>query len=121
MVKSMTAANLIPHFGFSDEICVDELIGLREVILKSRLIVKHCFCCITNIGDFLVLQSLKPIAEKRGVKLSYMPFILKAASLALKSYPILNSSVNADVTKIIYKASHNLGKLHSLLSLASFT
>lgn len=83
MVKSMTAANAIPHFGYSDEIVVDQLVSLRD--------------------------ELKPIAEARGVKLSYMPFILKAISLALKSYPVLNSSVNADVTKLIYKASHNLG------------
>ncbi len=83
MVKTMTASNQIPHFGYSDEIVVDQMVALRD--------------------------ELRPIAEARGVKLSYMPFILKAISLALKSYPVLNSSVNADVSKIIYKASHNLG------------
>jgi 2-oxoisovalerate dehydrogenase E2 component (dihydrolipoyl transacylase) len=83
MVKTMTQANTIPHFGYCDEVELDQLVILRE--------------------------ELKPIAESRGVKLSYMPFILKATSLALKQYPILNSSVNADVTKLIYKASHNLG------------
>jgi len=83
MVKTMTAANQIPHFGYSDEIVVDQLVKLRE--------------------------ELKPISESRGVKLSYMPFILKAISLALKSYPVLNSSVSDDLSKLIYKASHNLG------------
>ena len=38
--------------------------------------------------------ALKPTAEAQGIRLSYMPFFLKAISLALKEYPILNASVN---------------------------
>jgi len=83
MAKTMTTANTVPHFGYCDEIVVDQLARLRD--------------------------ELKPLADSRGVKLSYMPFILKAVSLALKRYPILNSSVNPEVTKLLYKASHNLG------------
>jgi len=83
MIKTMTASNAIPHFGYCDEVEMDQLALLRE--------------------------ELKPLAEKKGIKLSYLPIILKATSLALKQYPILNSSVNADVTGLIYKSSHNLG------------
>ena len=38
-----------------------------------------------------------------------MPLILKAASLALGDFPILNSSVSADETEITYHGSHNIG------------
>jgi len=54
-------------------------------------------------------QQLKPEAEKLGVKLSYMPILIKAASIALRDFTILNSSLSADESEIIYKASHNIG------------
>ncbi|KJE88780.1 dihydrolipoyl transacylase [Capsaspora owczarzaki ATCC 30864] len=83
MIKSMNAANLIPHFNYCDEIVMNRLISFRT--------------------------DLKPLAESRGVKLTYMPIMIKAASLALLRYPILNSSLNADATEITYKGSHNIG------------
>lgn len=83
MVQTMNAANAVPTFGFSDEIIVDKLAELREQV--------------------------KPIAEKRGVKLSFLPFIIKAASLALRSSPTLNAHVNADCTEVTMKAAHNIG------------
>eukprot|EP00049_Salpingoeca_infusionum_P018211 m.356227 g.356227 ORF g.356227 m.356227 type:complete len:485 (+) comp17474_c0_seq1:44-1498(+) len=83
MVKSMTAALQVPHFGYADEIEVDELIKLRT--------------------------ALKPVAQSRDIKLTYMPFILKAASLALKQYPILNSNVNEDCSEVVMKGAHNIG------------
>lgn len=33
---------------------------------------------------------------------------MKAVSLALRKYPILNSHVNADCTEMVYKAEHNI-------------
>lgn len=83
MVKSMTAASSIPAFGYSDEICMDELVKLRKKVV--------------------------PMAEKYGVKLSYFSFILKATSLALSQYPQLNAHVNADCTVTTLKGSHNIG------------
>ncbi|XP_068630453.1 lipoamide acyltransferase component of branched-chain alpha-keto acid dehydrogenase complex, mitochondrial [Battus philenor] len=83
MVKSMTAAMKIPHFGLGDEYDVTKLIESRE--------------------------SLKTIAQDKGVKLTYMPFIIKASSLALASYPVLNSSLDSSCENLIYKANHNIG------------
>ncbi|XP_074858585.1 lipoamide acyltransferase component of branched-chain alpha-keto acid dehydrogenase complex, mitochondrial isoform X3 [Carettochelys insculpta] len=83
MVKTMTAALKIPHFGYCDEIDLTQLVQLRE--------------------------ELKPLAQARGVKLSFMPFFIKAASLGLLHYPILNASVDENCQSITYKASHNIG------------
>lgn len=83
MAKKMTESLSIPHFGYCDEVYMDELIKLRK--------------------------DLKPMAEKRGIKLSYMPFIIKACSLGLKKYPILNSSISPDLSEITYHGSHNIG------------
>ncbi len=46
---------------------------------------------------------------ERGVKFSYMPVIVKAVSMALHHYPLLNSHVSSDCTSITYKADHNIG------------
>ncbi|XP_067394474.1 lipoamide acyltransferase component of branched-chain alpha-keto acid dehydrogenase complex, mitochondrial [Emydura macquarii macquarii] len=83
MVKTMSAALKIPHFGYCDEIDLTQLIQLRE--------------------------ELKPVAQARGVKLSFMPFFIKAASLGLLHYPILNATVDENCQNITYKASHNIG------------
>ncbi|EPY76406.1 lipoamide acyltransferase component of branched-chain alpha-keto acid dehydrogenase complex, mitochondrial precursor [Camelus ferus] len=83
MVKSMSAALKIPHFGYCDEVDLTELVKLRE--------------------------ELKPIAFARGIKLTFMPFFLKAASLGLLQFPILNASVDENCQNITYKASHNIG------------
>lgn len=83
MVKTMTAALKIPHLGFCEEVDLTQLVRLRS--------------------------ELKGMAESRGVKLSYMPFFIKAASLGLLQFPILNSSVDEGCQNITYKASHNIG------------
>ncbi len=45
--------------------------------------------------------------ERSGVKLTYVPFILKATIDALKAFPVLNSSVEGDA--IVYRHDINLG------------
>ncbi|PYQ00678.1 MAG: 2-oxo acid dehydrogenase subunit E2 [Acidobacteria bacterium] len=45
--------------------------------------------------------------ERSGVKLTYMPFILKATIDALKALPVLNSSVEGDA--IVYRHDINIG------------
>ena len=52
---------------------------------------------------------LKKDLSKRGIKLSYMPLLIKATSQALLSYPILNASITEDGTGLIYHADHNIG------------
>lgn len=84
MVKQMTHAALtVPHFTVSDEIEMDNLIVVRN--------------------------QLKDNFAKQGVKLSFMPFFIKALSLALKQFPVINSQVNADCSEITYFDDHNIG------------
>lgn len=83
MVKTMTAALKIPHFGYCDEVDLSRLVSLRA--------------------------ELKPIAAARGVALSFMPFFIKAASLGLLHFPILNASLDEGCQNITFKASHNIG------------
>lgn len=82
MFKSMTASLKIPHFTYSDEVNITELVKLRE--------------------------SLKGDAESLGLKVTFMPFFIKAASLALAKFPILNGSLDEENESIIFKSSHNI-------------
>ena len=84
MAKQMTQSVFtIPHFSVSEEIEMDNLIAARKM--------------------------LKDDFEKQGVKLSFMPFFIKAMSLALKSFPVINSQVNDECTEITYFDDHNIG------------
>ncbi|GAC17363.1 2-oxo acid dehydrogenase subunit E2 [Paraglaciecola arctica] len=73
----------VPHFSVSEEIEMDNLMQARA--------------------------QLKASFEKEGVKLSFMPFFIKAMSLALEKFPIVNSQVNADCSEVTYFEDHNIG------------
>ena len=53
--------------------------------------------------------TLRDEATLRGVKVSPLPFIVKACVLALGKHPRLNASLNAAATSIIYKRYHHIG------------
>ncbi|MFT6267580.1 MAG: 2-oxoisovalerate dehydrogenase E2 component (dihydrolipoyl transacylase) [Alphaproteobacteria bacterium] len=84
MAKQMMASvSTIPHFTVSDELCMDKLIELRN--------------------------KLKPVFELESVKLSFLPFFIKALSLAMKTFPVLNSRLNEAGTELTYLSAHNIG------------
>ena len=53
--------------------------------------------------------TLRDEAALRGVKVSPLPFIIKACVLALGQHPRLNASLDAAATSIIYKRYHHIG------------
>lgn len=87
MARKMTEANGVPQFGYADEIILNALVALRA--------------------------RLKPLGEREGVKLTYLPLILKAVSLALRSsdnaFSGLNAHVNGECTEVTHRSAHNLG------------
>lgn len=52
---------------------------------------------------------LKEFVAEKGVKLTYMPLLIKALSMALKDYPILNAHVDGACTSVTYRSDHNIG------------
>lgn len=62
---------------------------------------------ITDLEEFR--KSLKDEAVKRGVKLTPMPFLLKACAMALREHPKLNSSLHSDGESLVYKEFVHLG------------
>jgi pyruvate dehydrogenase E2 component (dihydrolipoamide acetyltransferase) len=52
---------------------------------------------------------LEPEAERRGVKLTFLPFIIKAVTGALQRHPNLNSAVDEETNELIYKKYYDIG------------
>lgn len=76
MFKTMTKSLSIPHFLYADEIDFTSLSEHRVRLNRSNL--------------------LKPVGER--LKISFLPFIIKALSISLNQYPILNSRVELNET-----------------------
>ncbi|KAI0817466.1 2-oxoacid dehydrogenase acyltransferase [Xylaria sp. FL0064] len=92
MFKAMTRSLSIPHFLYADEIDFTQLYELRQRLNK------------------VLLQSAK---EGEISKVSYLPFIIKAVSLALYKYPTLNARVDIDAQTskptLVRRSQHNIG------------
>lgn len=52
---------------------------------------------------------VKEHSEKAGVKITYLPFFLKATSNALLKYPVINSRLDEKKENIIFVKNHNIG------------
>lgn len=62
---------------------------------------------ITDLEDFR--KSMQSEAEKRGVKLTMLAFLIKASVNALRAYPNFNASLSADGENLILKQYYNVG------------
>ncbi len=64
-------------------------------------------CDVTRLKD--LRSRLKPHAESRGVKLSYLPFIVKAVAMALQRHPWLNTALDESTNEIVFRKYYNIG------------
>ncbi|XP_057664884.1 lipoamide acyltransferase component of branched-chain alpha-keto acid dehydrogenase complex, mitochondrial [Diorhabda carinulata] len=80
MIKTMTEALKIPHFVYGDDIDFTEISDLRKLL-----------------------------KDKRDLKMSPLPFLVKAVSNSLRKYPIVNASVDENVEHVVYHSGHNIG------------
>jgi pyruvate dehydrogenase E2 component (dihydrolipoamide acetyltransferase) len=88
--------------------------GLRKKIAeKMRQSKDHAAhftyveeCDMTNL---VALRSqAKEIGTKQGIKVTYLPFIMKGMVAALKQYPILNSTLDEEKQEIVFKHYYNI-------------
>ncbi|HSB46460.1 MAG TPA: dihydrolipoamide acetyltransferase family protein [Candidatus Bilamarchaeum sp.] len=91
------------------------LTHLRKVIadkmLYSKTHIPHA--CGMDYVDVTKLSELREKEKKnfepRGVKLTYLPFIVKAVAIALKEMPQFNAHFDNDKNQIVLKKAHNIG------------
>lgn len=80
LVKSKQTA---PHFAYVEEVDMSKLVAMRDDLI--------------------------PVAEAEGVKLSYLPFVIKAVIAGLRKYPVLNSQLDEANKELVYKNDFHMG------------
>ncbi|MGG0796537.1 dihydrolipoamide acetyltransferase family protein [Brevibacillus laterosporus] len=89
--------------------------GIRKAISKAMVKSKYTAPHVTLFDEVDVtgLVNLrkegKPLAMEQGIKLTYLPFIVKAVVAGLKKFPILNTSMDDETQEIIFKKYYNIG------------
>ena len=77
------STHLAAHFTYVEEVDVSELVRLRERMAKS--------------------------VEKHGIRLSYLPFIVKAVVAGLKGSPKLNATMDDAHQELLVRSVYHLG------------
>jgi pyruvate dehydrogenase E2 component (dihydrolipoamide acetyltransferase) len=91
------------------------LTGLRKRIAehmeRSWRIIPHAtaFGEVDATALVALRDALKLGAEKRGIRLTYMPLLIKLLLPVLKEFPIFNASLDEERREIIYKRSYHIG------------
>ena len=91
------------------------LTQIRKSIAQKMVESKHNAAHMTVIEEVEISQLVKLRQSHKeqfiddGFKLTYLPFILKAVALALKKFPSLNSQMDMDKNRMIYKKYYNIG------------
>ena len=84
--------------------------GFMAKKMDQRAIPQFSYFEQTEVSRLIELRNkVKVEAKSQGLILSYMPFLLKALSLTIKKYPILNSSIDMEKGEILFHTSHNIG------------
>jgi pyruvate dehydrogenase E2 component (dihydrolipoamide acetyltransferase) len=93
----------------------EKMSRMRQTIAKNMVASYTSIPQLTNFDDVDVteLERIRKESakdyESQGVKLTTMPFLVKALAVALKHHPIVNASVSEDGVEIIYKEYVNIG------------
>jgi pyruvate dehydrogenase E2 component (dihydrolipoamide acetyltransferase) len=89
--------------------------GMRRKIAARMATSKHTAAHFTFVEecDATALKALRtrlrPAADQAGVKLTFLPFIVKACVAALKKHPILNSALDETTNELVYRKYYNIG------------
>ncbi len=89
--------------------------GVRKTISERMLKSLQSTAQVTHVDEadmtelVLLREAFKGSAEKRGVHLTFIPFIIKALVPALKEFPYVNSSLDEQSGNIVLKKYYNIG------------
>jgi 2-oxoglutarate dehydrogenase E2 component (dihydrolipoamide succinyltransferase) len=108
------AAPAVPAFAAGDRVTIEAMSNMRRRIAENMLNSRRVSAHVTTIFeiDFTNIARLRERVKKQfeaqnGVKLTYLPFVIKATIDALKALPVVNSSVEGE--NIVYKHDYNIG------------
>ncbi|MDG6909255.1 MAG: 2-oxo acid dehydrogenase subunit E2 [Nitrososphaerota archaeon] len=112
-VTVQAPSSVPPRGGPREEVV--QLRGLRRTISERMAKSLRTTAQVTHVDEadvtelVLLRDAFKGSAEKRGVRLTYLPFIIKALVPALKEYPYVNSALDEQAGNIVLKKYYNIG------------
>jgi len=89
--------------------------GLRRTVAKrmAEASKRVAQVTISQDADITELERVrakeKEIAAAKGLKLTYLPFVIKACLAALKAHPYFNASLDEQAEEIVLKKYYNIG------------
>ncbi|MEC1260702.1 dihydrolipoamide acetyltransferase family protein [Bacillus swezeyi] len=93
----------------------EKMSGIRKAIAKAMVNSKHTAPHVTLMDEVDVTnlvahrKQFKQVAADQGIKLTYLPYVVKALTSALKKYPVLNTSIDDNTDEVIQKHYFNIG------------
>lgn len=93
----------------------EKMSGIRKAIAKAMVNSKHTAPHVTLMDEVDVTnlvahrKQFKQVAADQGIKLTYLPYVVKALTSALKKYPVLNTSIDDNTDEVIQKYYYNIG------------
>ena len=103
-----------PSFAPGERVKVEQMSVMRKKIAEHMILSRRTSAHVTTFFevDFTRIAKLrdrvkKSFEERNGTKITFLPFIIKATTDALKAFPVVNASLDGD--SIVYKQDINLG------------
>ncbi|MBB5355043.1 pyruvate dehydrogenase E2 component (dihydrolipoamide acetyltransferase) [Anoxybacillus mongoliensis] len=93
----------------------EKMSGIRRAIAKAMVNSKHTAPHVTLMDEVDVTKlvahrkKFKDVAAQKGIKLTFLPYVVKALTSALREYPALNTSIDDATEEIIHKHYYNIG------------
>ncbi len=94
---------------------IEKMPKIRQAIARKMHESWSTVPRVTNFDDAdvtkleVMRQNSKSDYAEQGIKLTTMPFLIKAIAMSLKHHPVINASVDMEAGKIIYKDYVNIG------------
>jgi len=107
------AAQAIPEGDFPET--REKMSPIRKAIAKAMVNSKHTAPHVTLMDEVDVTnlvshrKQFKNVAAEQGIKLTYLPYVVKALTSALKKYPVLNTSLDDKTEEVVQKHYYNIG------------
>jgi pyruvate dehydrogenase E2 component (dihydrolipoamide acetyltransferase) len=111
-VKKPTKVKKYDLYGYVDRL---PLRGVRRSIAKAMVKSKYTAPHVTTMDEadvtelWKIREKEKKAAEKKGIRLTILPFIIKAVIAGLKEHPSLNATLDDENEEIILKKYYNIG------------
>jgi len=93
----------------------EKMSGIRKAIAKAMVNSKHTAPHVTLMDEVEVSnlvahrKKYKEVAAAKGIKLTFLPYVVKALTSALKEFPALNTSLDDATSEIVHKHYYNIG------------